>query len=148
MFEYRCTILRVVDGDTADVDIDLGFGVWIRNERVRFMGIDTPESRTRDKEEKVFGLYAKEYVKKHIPEGSTQILKTFKDDKGKFGRVLGDFILEDGSSLIEKMIEECVGVAYYGQSKDDIQEQHLRNREHLIAEGRVEVQYEIDLLDD
>lgn len=148
MYEYRCIILKVVDGDTADVDIDLGFGVWIRNERVRFMGIDTPESRTRDKEEKIFGLYAKEYVKNHIPEGSVQILKTFKDDKGKFGRVLGDFILEDGSSLIEKMIEEGVGVAYHGQSKEDVQEQHLLNRVRLISEDRVGIQLEIDLQDD
>ena len=55
MYEYKCKILRVVDGDTVDVDIDLGFGVWLRKERVRMMGIDTPESRTRDKEEKKFG---------------------------------------------------------------------------------------------
>ena len=60
MFEYNCKMVRVVDGDTVDVDIDLGFGVWLRDERVRIMGIDTPESRTRDKEEKKFGLAAKE----------------------------------------------------------------------------------------
>ena len=55
MYEYRVTVVKVIDGDTVDVDIDLGFGVWIKDERVRIMGIDTPESRTRDKEEKVFG---------------------------------------------------------------------------------------------
>ena len=58
MHEYRCTIRRVVDGDTVDVDIDLGFGIWVRNERVRLYGIDTPESRTRDLEEKKCGIYA------------------------------------------------------------------------------------------
>ena len=63
MYEYRVHILRVVDGDTVDVDIDLGFGIWLRNERVRIMGIDTPESRTRDKVEKVFGLAAKKRLK-------------------------------------------------------------------------------------
>ncbi len=56
MYEYKCKILRVVDGDTVDVDIDLGFGIWLHRERVRVMGIDTPESRTRDKVEKKFGL--------------------------------------------------------------------------------------------
>ena len=147
MYEYRCTILKVIDGDTVDVDIDLGFGVWLRKERVRFMGIDTPESRTSDKEEKVFGLYAKKYVLERMPIGSTQVLKTFKDDKGKFGRILGDFII-DGKSLIETMIEENVGVAYHGQSKDDIQEQHLINREKLISSGCLETLFETDPQDD
>ena len=59
MHEYKCKILRVVDGDTVDVDIDLGFGIWMHKERVRLLGIDTPESRTRDIEEKKFGLLSK-----------------------------------------------------------------------------------------
>ena len=59
MWTYRCKLRRVVDGDTVDVDIDLGFGIWQMNERVRIMGIDTPESRTRNKVEKKFGLAAK-----------------------------------------------------------------------------------------
>ena len=59
MYEYKAKLLKVIDGDTVDVDIDLGFGIWMKNERVRIMGIDTPESRTRDKEEKKFGLAAK-----------------------------------------------------------------------------------------
>ena len=62
MYEYRCQITRVVDGDTVDVDIDLGFGVWMRKQRVRLKGVDTPESRTRDKVEKKYGLMAKEFV--------------------------------------------------------------------------------------
>ena len=62
MYEYNCTIRRVVDGDTVDVDIDLGFGIWVHNERVRLYGIDTPESRTRDLEEKKAGLFAKKVV--------------------------------------------------------------------------------------
>ena len=94
MYEYKCKILRVVDGDTVDIDIDLGFGVWLKKERVRMMGIDTPESRTRDKEEKKFGLAAKDFVKSKMPVGSVQILKTEidrsgEDKKGKFGRILG-----------------------------------------------------------
>ena len=140
MYEYRCKIVKVIDGDTADVDIDLGFGVWLRDQRIRFMGIDTPESRTSDKVEKVFGTYAKEYVLNHLPIGSTQTLKTFKDGTGKFGRILGDFIIEGDKTLIEKMIDEGIGAAYHGQSKDDIEEQHLANRERLISEGHISLQ--------
>ena len=66
MYEYKCKVIRVVDGDTVDVDIDLGFGVWLHKERVRIQGIDTPESRTRDKVEKRFGLLAKEELKDAI----------------------------------------------------------------------------------
>ena len=87
MFQYNCKILRVVDGDTVDVDIDLGFGIWMHKERIRMFGIDTPESRTRDDVEKIYGNAAKEYVKSFLPIGSTQILETQKDKTGKFGRI-------------------------------------------------------------
>jgi len=137
MYEYRCKIRRIVDGDTVDVDIDLGFGVWLQDERIRLAGIDTPESRTRDLTEKVFGKYASAYVEARMPVGSTQILRTSSyDPKGKFGRILGDFIV-DGQSLVETMIAEHVGVAYEGQSKDDIEAAHLANREILLEEGKV-----------
>ena len=142
MYEYRAKILRVVDGDTVDVDIDLGFGVWMHKERVRMMGIDTPESRTRDKVEKKFGLASKEYVKAYLPIGSMQILKTEidksgEDKKGKFGRILGDFLVYDSKEdaqkkLTEIMISQGYGVAYHGQSKDDIHEAHMANRKRLI----------------
>ena len=142
MYEYRAKILRVVDGDTVDVDIDLGFGVWMHKERGRMMGIDTPESRTRDKVEKKFGLASKEYVKAYLPIGSMQILKTEidksgEDKKGKFGRILGDFLVYDSKEdaqkkLTEIMISQGYGVAYHGQSKDDIHEAHMANRKRLI----------------
>ena len=95
MHTYKCTILRVVDGDTVDVDIDLGFGVWMRKERVRLLGIDTPESRTSDKVEKVYGNLAKDFVKSYLPVGSSQTLQTEKDKTGKFGRILGRFLVYD-----------------------------------------------------
>jgi len=60
MYEYKCKIVKIVDGDTVDIDLDLGFGVWLRDERVRIMGIDTPESRTSDAMEKIFGQAAKD----------------------------------------------------------------------------------------
>jgi len=142
MYEYRCKILKVIDGDTVDVDIDLGFGVWLRDERVRIMGIDTPESRTRDKVEKVFGLAAKERLKELL--GETTILKTEvnkdgEDMKGKFGRILGDFVSEDGRMVTDIMIQEGHCVAYFGGSKEEIQMKHMANREKLLREGVVKL---------
>ena len=109
MYEYRARVLKVIDGDTVDVDIDLGFGVWLKDERVRIKGIDTPESRTRDKVEKKFGLAAKARLKELL--GATPILKTQvgkggEDMKGKFGRILGDFLTEDGKKCGELLIKE------------------------------------------
>jgi micrococcal nuclease len=141
MYEYRARVLKVVDGDTVDVDIDLGFGVWLKDERVRIMGIDTPESRTRDKVEKKFGLASKARLKKMLPTGSIQHLKTQidrsgEDKRGKFGRVLGDFLV-DGKPATAILIEEGYAVAYHGQNKDEVEKAHLNNRERLLKEGKV-----------
>ena len=136
MHEYNCTIRRVVDGDTVDVDIDLGFGIWVHNERVRLYGIDTPESRTRDLEEKKAGLFAKDVVLHYLPEGSKQILRTHKDKVGKYGRVLGEFVIYDGladrqTTINQFMIDHKIGVEYSGKSKDEIVKQHIENRKYL-----------------
>ena len=143
MYEYECTIRKVVDGDTIDVDINLGFNTWINNERVRLYGIDAPESRTRDLEEKKFGLYAKSVVDKYLPVGSKQVLVTHLDKVGKFGRILGEFRIYDGeqdrqTTINEYMIRKSIGVEYKGQSKDEIKQQHLKNREVLYEQGTVE----------
>ena len=127
MFEYKCKLVRVVDGDTVDIDIDLGFGVWLRKQRIRMYGIDTPESRTRDLEEKKYGLAAKEFLKKWTGAGELRI-KTRKDAKGKFGRILGELWTFD-TNINEIMIERHHAVRYNGQSKKEIQEQHIKNRE-------------------
>ena len=129
----------MVDGDTVDVDIDLGFGVWMHKERVRLYGIDTPESRTRDLEEKKYGLIAKEQIKSFMPVGSMQTLVTVKDKAGKFGRILGKFLIYDKTTeaqmtINDWMIREHHAVAYHGQSKDDIAEEHLVNRKLLGEE--------------
>ena len=119
------------------MDIDLGFGVWLKKQRVRLYGIDTPESRTRDLNEKKYGLMAKEYLKERISNGA--ILKTRLDGKGKYGRILGEFIVLDDAgtgalndnevrvNVNQEMIDKHYGVAYYGQSKKEIAEQHLIN---------------------
>ena len=142
MYEYKCKILKVVDGDTVDVDIDLGFGVWLHKERVRIMGIDTPESRTSDKLEKVFGLAAKERLISLLGENAildTQVSKKGEDMKGKFGRILGNFRTTDGEHCADVLVEEGHAVAYTGGSKEEIQAQHLANRQRLINEGTVVV---------
>ena len=90
MYEYRCKVDRIIDGDTVDVDIDLGFGVWLHKERIRLYGIDTPESRTRDLEEKKYGLAAKKFLTGMLDDPAGIILKTHKDATGKFGRILGE----------------------------------------------------------
>ena len=140
MYEYSAKVVRVVDGDTVDVDIDLGFGIIYSNQRIRLYGIDTPESRTRDLVEKKFGLYAKEFLKSAL--GETCTLRTKKDKAGKFGRILGEFIVYDGDtdswmSVNEIMIRKHIGVKYYGQSKDDIQEEHHKNFNILTENGTV-----------
>lgn len=142
MYEYKAKVLRVVDGDTVDVDIDLGFGVVLANERVRIMGIDTPESRTRDTIEKVFGLASKARLKELLGKTAilkTQINKNGEDMKGKFGRILGDFVAKDGRMVTDVLVEEGHAVAYFGGSKEEIQIKHEANRQKLIREGKVKV---------
>ncbi len=145
MYEYRCTVLKVVDGDTVDVDIDLGFGIVLTDERVRLMGIDTPESRTSDKVEDLFGELAKARLKEMVsgksgPILKTQINKKGEDMKGKFGRILGDFEVEKNGErrmATDVLIEEGHAVAYFGGSKEEISAKHLVNRDKLLREGLV-----------
>jgi len=145
MYEYRATVIKVVDGDTVDVDIDLGFGIVLSDERVRIAGIDTPESRTRDKEEKKFGLAAKARVKQLLGKTcvlKTQINKDGEDMKGKFGRILGDFSVYDSATdswrmITEVLISEGHAVPYHGQNKEDVQKAHLANRVKLLEDGVV-----------
>jgi len=142
MYHYRVKLLKVVDGDTVDVDVDLGFDVWLRNQRIRLYGIDTPESRTRDKEEKRFGVRAKQHlshmISTKIEHGPLVGADTKKQislqslGRGKFGRILG-VLFVDGVSVNEKMIEDHHAVAYHGQSKQDIKVEHLKNRKRLTS---------------
>ena len=141
--EYDVKVIKVVDGDTVDVDIDLGFGVTLTDERVRIMGIDTPESRTRDKVEDLFGEAAKARLKELMKDGGKLITtedRTGEDMKGKFGRVLGDFKVDyngEMKKVTEIMTEEGHCVPYFGGSKEDTQAAHMVNRTRLLTEGVV-----------
>tara|TARA_R100000781_G_scaffold8554_3_gene7675 strand:+ start:207 stop:638 length:432 start_codon:yes stop_codon:yes gene_type:complete len=134
MYEYGCTVTRVVDGDTIDVILDLGFSIFHKC-RVRLYGIDTPESRTRDKDEKARGKLASKFLQDAIDNGKKVILRSkLKDSKGKYGRVLGEVIVDD-ININVSMIENYLAVKYHGQSKDDIEAEHLINRDKLIELG-------------
>jgi len=137
--EYDVVVIKVVDGDTVDVDIDLGFGVCLKDERVRIMGIDTPESRTSDRVEDLFGEAAKARLKELMKDGGKLITtedKHGEDMKGKFGRILGDFKVGD-KKVTDILIEEGHAVAYFGGSKEEVQAKHMVNRTKLLREGLI-----------
>ena len=136
MYEYKVTVDRVIDGDTVDVDVHLGFNVVLSKQRVRLHGIDTPESRTRNKEEKVRGLISKEYLK-NICESSSIRLQS--KDRGKFGRILGVLYKDDETiSVNQKMCEEGFAVPYFGGNKDELEALHMLNKQKLIEKGILE----------
>jgi len=135
MYRYRAKILKIIDGDTLDVDIDLGFHVILSKQRIRLYGIDTPESRTTDKIEKSCGLLSKHFLEQLCPIGSFIELKSY--DTGKFGRIIGEVFEYNKSdiSINQRMCDENLAVPYFGQSKEEIKEAHLVNREILIQKG-------------
>ena len=119
MYEYFVKeVKNVVDGDTIDVVIDLGFDILFAS-RVRLAGIDTPESRTTDKAEKVLGLESKDYLKKHLKDAKSVIIKTEKmDSSEKYGRILGwVYINGDTVSINDKMINDGYAWGYLGDTK-------------------------------
>ena len=134
MYEYSCTVERVVDGDTVDVVLNLGFDILYKC-RVRLYGIDTPESRTRNLDEKARGKMAGAFLKEAIDNGTKVVIQTkLKDSRGKFGRVLGDVVV-DGININKSMIDHFHAAAYFGQSKEAIEAVHDANRTRLIEMG-------------
>ena len=144
-FKYRVSsVEKIIDGDTIDVNIDLGFDVSTK-QRVRLLGIDTPESRTSDKEEKKYGLLSKQKLKdwclKAVASDKDDIEIEIRcpeaDSRGKFGRVLGEvWVSEDGqwTNVNKWMCDEGYAVPYTGQNKADVAELHMKNRERLKDE--------------
>ena len=116
MFEYNAEVLRIVDGDTLDARNDLGFDVHV-NKRIRLMGIDTWESRTRDKAEKVKGLAAKARLKELMKQDKNKF-KLISHGTGKFGRVLGDIEISVGN-VCDILVEEGHAYSYFGGNKEE-----------------------------
>lgn len=139
MYEYSCKINKVLDGDTVDINLDLGFNIVLANQRVRMAGIDTPESRTANVEEKVRGLLSKKKLTEKLSSSKWCKIKTLKSDNNddKFGRILGEFILDDGTNVNQWLIENNYAVTYQGENKDLVQEQHQKNKTILISRGEL-----------
>ena len=134
MYEYRCEGERVVDGYTIDVGLDLGSDILFKS-RVRLFGIDTPESRTRNLDEKARGKLAAKFLSDAIKTAEQVVIKTeLKDSRGKFGRVLGTVVC-DGIDINEAMIENFMAAKYFGQNKEAIEAVHMANRTKLIELG-------------
>lgn len=148
-YEYNATVTEVVDGDTIVIDIDLGFDVMFTNQKVRLLGIDTPESRTSDKVEKVFGVASKDFVKKFVAGCKSKvIIRTHisegTDDSGreKFGRLLGEIVNPDTKEVLnEQLISKNYAVRYMGENKLAVKDQHMANRKLLIDRGDVKMDY-------
>jgi len=105
MFEYNARVVRVIDGDTLEVDIDMGFSTVLHKEKVRLLGIDTPELRAKDLDERKRAQEAKAFVEELLPEGTEVVLRTKKDKKGKYGRYLADVWL-DGNRHLTAILKE------------------------------------------
>ena len=145
MYEYSAKLKRVVDGDTVDAYIDLGFKVHV-DKRIRFMGIDTPESRTRDLTEKRYGLGAK-YRLIEMLESNGNVFIVKSHGTGKYGRVLGELFIKDGDgpsnktefsriNVNQRLINEGHAVAYFGGSKQEVKDALLKARKK--SKGYVE----------
>jgi micrococcal nuclease len=135
MYTYTASVLKVIDGDTIEVDFDLGFGVWLRNQRIRLDGIDTPESRTSDKEEKVRGTLSKDKLKEIL--GKDIQITTKIDPNEKYGRILGVLMNKDGVNVNQWLIENNYAVKYSGENKELVQEQHKLNAAALKKRGEL-----------
>lgn len=154
-YEYKAKVTDVVDGDTITVDIDLGFEIFLCNQKVRLLGIDTPESRTVNKAEKVFGTLSKEFAKKFIDSCKDKlvILRTYieksevnapivNEQKEKFGRILGRIINPETKEVLnDELVKNYLAVKYLGENKEEIKNLHLQNRKKLIDQKIVNLTY-------
>ena len=115
-FYYKCKLVKIIDGDTLRADIDLGFNVNLSAQTVRLYNIDTPESRTRNKAEKVLGLAAKDRLTELV---GTEF-EVQSHGKGKYGRILGTPYNSDGKNVCETLVEEGHAVYYSGGKKTKV----------------------------
>ena len=129
---YEITIIKIIDGDSLLVDIDLGFDIILKNKYIRLNNIDTPESRTKDLIEKYYGNLAKEYVNNWCKQDILLIISK-KKYIDKFGRILGDLCLINDKNIMlsDELIINHHAVYYNGDNKDNIKNKHLENRKYL-----------------
>ena len=116
-YGYSCRLDRVIDGDTCDALIDLGFDTWVKK-RIRFMGVDTWESRTRNKEEKVKGLAAKAFTKDILENSDDGKFSIISYGVGKYGRVLGELFVKGKEQSVNELLKENGhAYEYHGEKK-------------------------------
>ena len=137
MYQYKASLIKVIDGDTIEVDFDLGFGVWLRAQRIRLAGIDTPESRTANKEEKTRGLLSKKRLTDILSDSDHLIVSTEIDPNEKYGRILGRIETTKGIDVNDWMVENYYAVAYMGENKDNVQDLHKENAKRLKEKGEL-----------
>lgn len=144
-YEYKAKFKKVIDGDTLILDIDLGFSIILSNQTIRLIGIDTPESRSKDKIEKLFGAASKKAVDEFMKNSDQEnlIIQTiFCDDNGdKFGRILGKIYNSNKVCLNDWLVEFNYAVKYDGENKDKIKGLHMINRKKLIDNKTVNISY-------
>ena len=148
MYSYGATLDRVVDGDTVDLNIDLGFDVWLHGTRVRLHHIDTPEKRTRDLLEKHFGFISSDFVLEKLINANEIVVQTTMDGpRDKYGRVLGlIWVNSELESINEQLIEKRYAVRYEGQNKSDIAEEHINNMRYLVENAVIVLPHELQPL--
>ena len=139
MYQYKAKILKVLDGDTVEIDLDLGFNIVLANQKVRLAGVDTPESRTTNLEEKPRGILSKKKLQEKLPVGTWATIETLRSDNNddKFGRILGVFIAADGTRVNQWLIDNNYAVGYLGENKELVQEAHQKNKQILIQRGEL-----------
>ena len=142
-YEYKFIYKKVIDGDTIIGDIDLGFNIILSNQYVRLIGIDTPESKSKDKTEKTFGLLSKKAVEEFMKLENQLIIQTFfnDDNEDKFGRILGKIITSTKLCLNDWLIDHNYAVLYKGENKELVKQAHLKNRKILIDNKIVQMSY-------
>tara|TARA_R100001086_G_C11811947_1_gene251778 strand:+ start:508 stop:984 length:477 start_codon:yes stop_codon:yes gene_type:complete len=139
---YKATVVRVIDGDSVVFDVDCGFDITLKDQNCRLYAIDTAETRGGTPDLKALGNLAKDYVKRELPEGSSVLLRTYVDKRGKFGRLLASVYREEGDgyetkSLNSALLDMHLAVEYHGQSKDEAIEQHLMNVKYHKDRGNI-----------
>lgn len=144
-YEYKAKFKKVIDGDTIVVDIDLGFSIILSDQYIRLIGLDTPESRSKDKIEKTFGIISKKAVEDFMKNSDQEnlIIQTiFCDDNGdKFGRILGKIYNSNKICLNDWLISNNYAVQYDGENKEKIKSLHLANRKILIDNKIINISY-------
>ncbi len=148
MYSYGATLDRVVDGDTVDLNIDLGLDIWKNNTRVRLHHIDTPEKRTRDLLEKHFGFISSAFVlDKMINATQITVTTTIDGPTDKYGRVLGVIWVDNElESINDQLIRKHYAVKYEGQNKSDIADEHINNMRYLVENAGLVLPNDIQTL--